>query len=168
MSIFRREGGQTNEPEARPKPVQRSTPAPAPSSSSQTKTTLVAGGSTVEGKIKGASEVLVEGVVDGEIDLENQLIIGEQGRVHGDVHARSVRISGRLIGNVTALDKVELMPSGSIEGDVVAPRVVIAEGGFCKGKIEMNPPQHKNAKAGSNKEPAAKSGASVASSIGSS
>ena len=168
MSIFRREGGQSNEPDVRPKPVQRAAPTPKPTTSASTRTTLVAGGSTVEGKIKGASEVLVEGVVDGEIDLESQLIIGEQGRVHGDVHARSVRISGRLIGNVTALDKVELMPSGSIEGDVVAPRVVIAEGGFCKGKIEMNPPQQKAQGSAPKKSDEGKTGSSVAASTSSS
>ena len=101
--------------------------------------TLIADGTRIEGRVSGSSEVLVEGVVEGSIVLDNQLVIGEGGQVLGDVSAQSVRVGGRLTGNIQANDRVELLPTGSIEGDVTAPRVAIAEGGFCKGKIEMNP-----------------------------
>lgn len=145
MSIFRREGNApTPQVADDPKPAAARPPQrPAASSASPPQKTLVAAGSKIEGKISGSSQVLVEGIVEGEVVLENELVIGDKGRVVGDVEARSVRISGTLKGNVSASEKVELMPSGAIEGDVVAPRVAIAEGGFCKGKIEMNPSQAK-------------------------
>ena len=130
MSIFRRD----DQPEGPAQPV---TPSAQPQRSRQQSVTLVASGSIVEGKIRGNSEVLIEGTLEGEVDLGSTLVIGESGKVIGDVVARSVRISGQLVGNVQALDKVELLPTGSIHGDVVSPRVAIAEGGFCKGKIEM-------------------------------
>ncbi|REK10406.1 MAG: polymer-forming cytoskeletal protein [Acidobacteria bacterium] len=144
MSIFRRDGSsQTPAPKPEPTPVGRPAAAapgaPARPQAAGAQKTLVAAGSKIEGRISGSSQVLVEGIVEGEVNLEDELIIGDKGRVVGDVSARSVRISGTLKGNVSASEKVELMPSGSIEGDVVAPRVAIAEGGFCKGKIEMNP-----------------------------
>ena len=101
--------------------------------------TLVSKGTTINGKIEGASEVIVEGAVEGEIILDSTLVIAAEGKVTGDVRAASVRIGGRLQGNVQAVDRVELLTSGSIEGDVTAPRVAIAEGAFCKGRIEMNP-----------------------------
>ncbi|MEM6701067.1 MAG: polymer-forming cytoskeletal protein [Acidobacteriota bacterium] len=163
MSIFRRDEQQ---PEAPPSPT--SAPNPAPARSRQQAVTLVAAGSVVEGKIKGNSEVLVEGVLEGEVDLGNTLVIGEGGKIIGDVVARSVRISGELVGNVQALDKVELLPTGSIQGDVLSPRVAIAEGGFCKGKIEMGPQDGKSAKptevkSVSSAKPAAKGAAKAAS-----
>jgi cytoskeletal protein CcmA (bactofilin family) len=108
-------------------------------SSSNSRATLIAQGTRIEGRVSGSSEVLVEGIVEGSIVLDNQLVIGSGGQVLGDVSARSVRVGGQLKGNIQANDRVELLPTGSIEGDVTAPRVAIAEGGFCKGKIEMNP-----------------------------
>lgn len=110
------------------------TPSPNPG-----RTTLVASGTKISGRLSGTSEVLVEGMVEGEIRLDSQLVVGTGGEVLGDVSARSVRIAGRITGNVQAEDRVELLPTGSLEGDVTAPRVAIAEGGFCKGRIEMNP-----------------------------
>ena len=132
MSIFRREDQQPATP------ATGSNTPPEPRSRPQN-VTLVAPGSVVEGKIGGTTEVLVEGVLEGEVDLGSTLVVGEGGKVIGNVVAHSVRIAGELIGNVQALDKVELLPSGSIHGDVRSPRVAIAEGGFCKGKIEMGP-----------------------------
>ncbi len=155
MAIFRREA----QPDpAVPTPSSR--PAPAPQCAKQV--TLVASGSVIEGKIKGETEVLVEGVLQGEVDLASTLVVGEGGTVIGDVVARSVRISGKLQGNVQALDKVELLPTGSIEGDVVSPRVAIAEGGFCKGKIEMSPHPVSEKKPAVEKGPASEAKAETA------
>ena len=109
--------------------------------------TLVAEGTRIDGRISGTSEVLVEGVVEGEIALQSHLVIGTSGQVLGEVRARSVRVGGRLTGNIRADDCVELLPTGSINGDVTAPRVAIAEGGFCKGKIEMSPQKAREASA---------------------
>ena len=136
MSFFRREdeAGPTEE-------VPRPSPARNQPVERKPKVTHIAQGSKVQGRISGASEVLIEGRVEGEIKLDSRLVIGPQGEVHGEVTARTVRIAGKLNGNVEALERVELLATGSIEGDVTAPRVVIAEGGFCKGKIEMNPKQ---------------------------
>jgi len=56
-----------------------------------------------------------------------------------------VRIGGRVTGNVHGREKVEILPSGRLEGDVAAPRVVLAEGAFFKGKVEMTGGQGKGA-----------------------
>ena len=57
--------------------------------------------------------------------------------VTGDIVARSVTVGGRVLGNVKAGETFELQASGRIEGDVKAPRVIIAEGAFFKGNVEM-------------------------------
>jgi cytoskeletal protein CcmA (bactofilin family) len=81
--------------------------------------------------------VVVEGELEGDIQLETTVHVGKDGQVKGGITARSVRVAGRIVGNVRGLERVEVMASGQLEGDVVAPRVVITEGAFVKGKIEM-------------------------------
>src|SRR4030095_13152607 len=75
--------------------------------------------------------------ISAEAHLPLELAVGAEGKVQGDIVARSVRIGGRVVGNVQGHEKVEILPTGRLEGDVAAPRVVLAEGAFFKGKVEM-------------------------------
>ena len=115
------------------------TPPPAnpPSSGSNPKTTVVAGGTKVKGQVSGAASLVVEGVVEGRLHLENEVSVGVDGLVTGEIKARSVRVGGRVKGNIEGLEMVEILANGSVEGDVRSPRVVIADGAFFKGKVEM-------------------------------
>ena len=110
--------------------------APAPSAPSGG-TTRIAPGTEVHGEIRGATEVVIEGRVVGDIELEAALFVAPQGAVEGDVFARSVRIAGKVTGNVRARDRVEILATGALEGDVAATQVILAEGAFFKGKVEM-------------------------------
>ena len=65
------------------------------------------------------------------------MVIGSTGVINGDIVAESVSVGGKVLGNVKAGDTFELQASGRIEGDVTAPRVIIAEGAFFKGNVEM-------------------------------
>ncbi|MEM7583534.1 MAG: polymer-forming cytoskeletal protein [Acidobacteriota bacterium] len=137
MSIFRRD----SDPPSEPKPTARpSIPSPRPSKpakTQQSESTHIAKGSKVVGKISGTADLVIDGLVDGEVELESRVVIGPEGRVEGKVLARSVEVGGHVLGNVRGLERVEVLASGSLEGDVLSPRVVIAEGAFFKGKVEM-------------------------------
>jgi cytoskeletal protein CcmA (bactofilin family) len=98
---------------------------------------LIAAGSRFQGTIGGSAEVLLEGLVEGKVELEGRFVVGPRGRMQGDVKARVVEVAGSVQGNIEATERVELASTGRIEGDVVAPRVAIAEGGYCQGRIEM-------------------------------
>ncbi len=128
MSIFRRDSSGSSPAS----PVPSSEP-----SSQRRRVTLIASGSRVRGEVTGASELLVEGEVEGEIRVDSIVVVGAEGVVRGPIAAPTVRIVGRVIGSVHA-DRVEVSVSGSLEGDIVAPRIVIAEGAFFKGRVEMN------------------------------
>lgn len=111
-----------------------------PSTASRTqqrRITHVAPGSRIQGQISGPTELLIEGEVEGEVRVDSTVMIGAEGVVQGPVIAQVVRIGGRVFGNVTASERIEVAPSGSLEGDVAAPRVIIAEGAFFKGRVEM-------------------------------
>ena len=71
------------------------------------------------------------------MSVQSAVSIGSEGRVNGDIDAQSVKVSGKVFGNVKASDRFEIETSGRIEGDVSAPRVIIAEGAFFKGNVEM-------------------------------
>jgi cytoskeletal protein CcmA (bactofilin family) len=147
MSIFRRETDEprpattgpanpaapTSTPERRP----QSTVASAPG------TTHIAPGAKITGQVNGTSDLVIDGELEGQVKLESHVSIGTEGRVLGDIVAKSVRIGGRVSGNVRGHEKVEILPTGRLEGDVAAPRVVLAEGAFFKGKVEMTGGQAK-------------------------
>jgi len=113
-------------------------PAPPPAPSNVSKTaTLVAPGTKIVGKISGSAEVIVDGELEGELRVDGGAVIGTGGTVRGEIAARTVRVGGKVFGNIRGGERVEVLASGALEGDVSAPRVVIAEGAFFKGKVEM-------------------------------
>ena len=135
MAIFRREP----EPAAPASIPVTPRPTPSPMSRDQRRPTVIAPGTQIVGKITGNTELQIEGALEGEVHLETDLVVGPGGQVKGDIHARTVRISGKVAGNVSGAERVELLASGTLEGDVSAPRVIIAEGAFFKGRVEMAP-----------------------------
>ena len=112
--------------------------APAtPKASSGGRNTYIGPGVKIKGEISADAEMVIDGEVQGRLELKQNLVVGPKGVVNGDIVARSVQVGGKVVGNVRGLDRFELLQSGRIEGDVVSPRVVIAEGAFFKGNVEM-------------------------------
>lgn len=93
----------------------------------------------IKGTLTGNEDLTIEGMVDGKILVKDHaLTIGANGRITAEVHAKTVVVVGQVVGNITADDKVEIAPSGSVEGDIRAPRVAIADGAKFKGSIDMD------------------------------
>jgi cytoskeletal protein CcmA (bactofilin family) len=103
----------------------------------------------IKGELNGSEDLTIEGQVEGKIELrQNVLTIGPNGKIKAQVFAKSVIILGEVTGNVTATEKVDIRDNGSVDGDIAAPRVAIAEGAHFRGSIDM---QRTGAKAGENK-----------------
>ena len=92
---------------------------------------------TVDGKITGNEPVLIEGTVRGEINLASDLRIGTQARIEAKVHAKNVTVEGKLTGDVTADDRVELVASATVDGNIKAPKIIVAEGARFRGSVDM-------------------------------
>lgn len=93
----------------------------------------------IKGELTGNEDLTIEGKVDGKIVLkDHNLTIGANGRITAEVHAKTVLVVGEVTGNITADDKVEIAPTGSMKGDIIAPRVVLADGSRFKGSIDMD------------------------------
>ena len=140
MSIFGRRDNASSTPASASdpgRPQEANLPAPSPSRSQQRRITHIAPGTRIRGEVSGPTELLVEGEVEGEIRVDAPVIVGAEGVIQGPITAQVVRIGGRVFGNVQAADRVEVAPSGTLEGDILAPRITIAEGAFFKGRVEM-------------------------------
>jgi cytoskeletal protein CcmA (bactofilin family) len=91
----------------------------------------------VQGKIVSSQDLTIDGQVEGTIELGNHgLTIGAGAAIKADLVAKTIAISGTVTGNVTATEKVELRPTGVVDGDISAPRLVMAEGAIIRGRVD--------------------------------
>ena len=92
----------------------------------------------IKGELNGSEDLTIEGHVEGTIQLRDHVLtIGANGRIKAQVFAKSVIVLGEVTGNVTASDKVDIRDAGSVDGDIIAPRVAIAEGAHFRGSVDM-------------------------------
>src|SRR3990170_3844908 len=83
----------------------------------------------VEGKVISEEDLTIDGDVEGSIELGgHSLTIGQDARIKADLRAKTVTISGKVVGNVRAVEKVDLRATASVAGDITAPRFVMADG----------------------------------------
>jgi len=116
--------------------------APIPERETRRSDTLVNIGKSVQikGELSGSEDVTIDGHVEGKISFrDHSVTIGPNGRINAQVYAKSVMIIGEVVGDISAEDRVEVAASGSIQGDISAPRVVLAEGARFRGNIDMEP-----------------------------
>ena len=91
----------------------------------------------IEGRIVSEEHLTIDGQVEGTIEVgDHSLKIGTGATVKADLTAKTITISGAVTGNVIASEKVLLEPSGSVDGDITTPRLIMAEGAIVKGKVE--------------------------------
>lgn len=96
------------------------------------------------GQLKGAEDLYVDGEFDGTIELDDHsLHVGPQGRVRADIRAREIVIEGNVQGNLRARDRLQIRKTGSVTGDLVAARIVIEDGAYFKGSIDIERPEEK-------------------------
>ena len=93
----------------------------------------------IKGELTGNEDLTIEGKVEGKVFLkDHNLTVGANGKIVAEIQAKTVMILGEVTGNISADDKVEVAATGSMRGDIQAPRVVLADGGKFKGSIDMD------------------------------
>ena len=129
-------------------PAVEPTPAPAPRNASvNTAEQATIGKSLViKGEVTGSESLYIDGRVEGSINLPgNRVTVGRNGIVSANINAREVVVLGKVKGNLTASDRVDIRNEGSLTGDVVAQRISIEDGAFFKGGIDIRKPGQKDA-----------------------
>jgi cytoskeletal protein CcmA (bactofilin family) len=93
----------------------------------------------IKGNLKFSGELTLEGKLEGEVSTDGVLHLGETGSVNGNLNVNSIVVRGKINGNVSAKDKVEIKSKAEVFGDVRAAKLVIEEGVTFVGKTEVNP-----------------------------
>lgn len=91
-----------------------------------------------KGELGGGEDLMIEGIVEGKIELRDHVLtIGPHARIKAEVFAKVVVVRGEVVGNITASEKLDIRDSGSIDGNIAAPVVSIAEGAHLRGSVDM-------------------------------
>jgi cytoskeletal protein CcmA (bactofilin family) len=92
----------------------------------------------IKGDLSGSEDLTIEGQVEGKIELrQNILTIGPNAKIKAQVFAKAVVVQGEVSGNITATERVDIRDAGSVDGDLAAPRIAIADGAHFRGSIDM-------------------------------
>lgn len=92
----------------------------------------------IKGELNGSEDLTIEGSVEGKIELRDHVLtIGSHGRIKAEVFAKVVVVLGEVVGNITASEKLDIRDNGSVDGNIVSPRVAIAEGSHFRGSVDM-------------------------------
>ena len=92
----------------------------------------------IKGELSGSEDLYLDSEVEGSIDLQDHcLTIGPHGRVRANVKARDVVVHGKVDGNIQGTDRVELKRSSVLVGDISTQRIIIEDGAFFKGAIDI-------------------------------
>ncbi|HVI10615.1 MAG TPA: polymer-forming cytoskeletal protein [Candidatus Binatia bacterium] len=123
-------------------PAMASEPAVAPRPAASTTTTAdqatIGKSLVIKGEVTGSESLYIDGRVEGSISLAgNRVTIGRNGVVAANINAREIVVLGKVRGNLTASDRVDIRSDGSLTGDVVAARISIEDGAYFKGGIDI-------------------------------
>jgi cytoskeletal protein CcmA (bactofilin family) len=116
-----------------------SSPAPRSEVDERRATGWIGQGVVVEGRIASSQDLRIDGRVEGTIEVgDHALIVGARAAVKANLVAKSILISGTVIGNITATDRLDLQATGSVEGDISSPRLLMVEGAVVKGRVHAS------------------------------
>ena len=89
------------------------------------------------GKIEGSGNLRIDGIIEGDVDYNGSITLGETGKVKGNIICEDIVIAGKINGNVIAKDKLTLLPTGNLTGDMEVENLVIHEKANFDGKCKM-------------------------------
>lgn len=94
----------------------------------------------IKGKLRFSNDLIIDGRIEGEVNSEGDLTVGENAQIVGDIKTRSVVVFGKVHGNITVTDRCELKQNAELHGDVVAGKLAIEEGAAFMGASTVGAP----------------------------
>jgi cytoskeletal protein CcmA (bactofilin family) len=91
----------------------------------------------IKGEVISEDDVLIDGRLEGKINVKNRVTIGKNAVIRADIEARDVVIRGRVAGDIHAVGQVEIVAEGNLHGNIVSPKIIIADGAVFEGNIDM-------------------------------
>jgi cytoskeletal protein CcmA (bactofilin family) len=127
-----------------PEPTRPAQPTPAFESNNRAAAAIqgdqatIGKGLFIKGEISGTESLFIDGKVEGSVNLSgNRVTVGRNGQVAATINAREIVVLGKIRGNISATDRVDIRAEGSLTGDVTASRISIEDGAYFKGGIDI-------------------------------
>jgi cytoskeletal protein CcmA (bactofilin family) len=95
----------------------------------------------IKGEVRSQEDLVIEGEVEGKVELNSRLTIGPGGKINANLKAKEVIVHGSVHGNVEAADKIQIRAGASIVGDIKTAGIVIDDGAYFKGGIDIIRPE---------------------------
>ncbi len=134
--IWKKTDGETFPTQTPMQPPEPSVPRSQPQPSKER--ALIGPSIEIKGSLSGGEDLLVEGRVEGKIELaQHSVTIGQSGRIKADIQGRSIVVMGEVEGNLYGSEQITLRQSSTVRGNLVAPRVSLEDGSNFKGSIDM-------------------------------
>ncbi len=105
---------------------------------------LIASGVEIKGDIVSQGSIRIDGYVEGNLNIKGDLILGEKGKLKGEIKAQNIMIAGRLEGKANAGARLEIAATGAVVGDINAVTLIIDEGGLLDGNSRMTRAKDQN------------------------
>ena len=99
--------------------------------------TIIGKETRITGTLHGSGPVRIDGHVEGEINIDGDIIIGSEAVIEAKVKGNHIQVAGKIIGNVEATGKLEILASGIIEGDVNVHTMQVEDGAILRGSCSM-------------------------------
>ena len=99
---------------------------------------LLSRGVSIKGTVKFRDELVIDGEVEGNIDSTGTLTVGEHASIRGQIKSKSVKVRGRVEGDIVATERCELQAGCTLEGDIEAPRLVVDENATFLGSAKVS------------------------------
>jgi cytoskeletal protein CcmA (bactofilin family) len=100
--------------------------------------TVIGSSIVIDGEISGEEAITILGTVKGKVAVAQGVVVEAGATVEADIEGQTVTVSGKVTGNVTAREKLELRPESKMVGNAKAPRIVVADGASFKGNVDMD------------------------------
>jgi len=113
-------------------------PEPKSGAPAEAALSIIAFGMKVLGDIETSGVIKIEGMIEGTIRGARQVLVGRQGEIKGDVHAREVVVGGKVDGTITASERVEIQGTSAVNGDIYTKSIIVLEGGRINGSVRMD------------------------------
>jgi len=125
-------------PASTPGSFEAARPAAAAASAAAGEQATIGKSLVIKGEVTGSESLFVDGKIEGAINLPgNRVTVGRNGQVAANITAREVVVLGKVRGNISASDRVDIRSEGSLTGDVAAARIAIEDGAYFKGGIDI-------------------------------
>jgi cytoskeletal protein CcmA (bactofilin family) len=133
-------------PQPAPAPTPQPVAAPKPVVQVREQAAVIGSSISIKGDLTGEEDLSIEGKLEGKVELRrNSVTVGKNGRIKGDIYGKTITVEGTVEGNLYGEEQLIVRRSGTVRGNIIAPRVALEDGSNFKGSIDMSPKEKSSA-----------------------